>query len=167
MSDVFKFPNGYDVTVCRKKDILDCIDKNIIDKEIAHAIVEHCEIQAAEFIKEGRWAGIPFIGSIRKSKNKELIKTDEQQLLIEDAKENLEKDKYILFRKTLNIENAKQIKQERYYKYITSIAVNKNRRLYKKLCKTKGETYARLFLFCSMEVTALNNEYINIYNNEL
>ena len=32
MADTFKFPNGgYDVTICRKQDILDCIDKNIID----------------------------------------------------------------------------------------------------------------------------------------
>ena len=36
MSEQFKFPNGgYEVTVLRKQDILDCIDDNIIDKEIA------------------------------------------------------------------------------------------------------------------------------------
>ena len=35
MSEQFKFPNGgYEVTVLRKQDILDCIDDNIIDKEL-------------------------------------------------------------------------------------------------------------------------------------
>lgn len=163
MADTFKFPNnGYDVTICKKQDILDCIDKNIVDKEIALAIVEHCEFQAAQFIREGRWTGLPFIGNIRKSKTKELLKSTEQQILIAEAKEYLNKDQYILFRKELNKENARQISQERYYRYITSIAVNKNKKLYKHLCKTKGDVFARLFLFCSYQVTAVNNEYINL-----
>ena len=32
MEDTYKFPGGYDVAVFRKQDVLDCIDKNIIDK---------------------------------------------------------------------------------------------------------------------------------------
>ena len=36
MSDIYKFPSGgYEVTVFKKQDILDCIDNNILDKEIA------------------------------------------------------------------------------------------------------------------------------------
>ena len=34
-TEVRTFPNGYDVRVVRKQDILDCIDDNIIDKDIA------------------------------------------------------------------------------------------------------------------------------------
>ena len=167
MADTFKFPNGgYDVTICRKQDILDCIDKNIIDKDIAMAIVEHCEFQAASFIKEGRWAGIPFIGNIRTPKTVQMLKTDEQQALIQDAKEQLGKEQYIMFRKQLNKENAKQISQDRYYRYVTSIAVHANKKLFRKLCDTKGEVYARLFLFCSREVVAISNEYINLEDYE-
>lgn len=167
MADTFKFPNGgYDVTICRKQDILDCINKNIIDKDIAIAVVEHCEFQAASFIREGRWTGIPFIGNIRIPKTIQMLKTNEQQALIQDAKEQLGKEQYIMFRKKLNKENAKQISQDRYYRYITSIAVNNNRKLFRKLCDTKGEVYARLFLFCSREVVAVNNEYINLENYE-
>lgn len=168
MADIFKFPNGgYDVTICRKKDILECIDENIIDKDVALAIVEHCEYTAADYIKEGVWAGIPFIGNIRISKTKQLLKSDEQQALIAEAKENLDKDKYILFRKRLNKENVKRISQDRYYRYITSIAVSNNRKLFKHLCKTKGEVFARVYLFCSYEVTAVTNEYIKVEDNEL
>lgn len=167
MADTFKFPNGgYDVTILRKKDILDCIDQNIVDKEIAIAIVENCEFQAAEFIKEGRWTGIPFIGNIRVPKTKELFQSAEQQALINEAKEQLDREQYIIFRQRLNKENVKQISQNRYYKYITSIAVKRNRKLYKKLCDKKGETYARLFLYASHEVVATNNEYIKLESYE-
>ena len=94
MADIYKFPSGgYEVTVCKKQDILDCIDKNIIDKEVALAIVERCEIDAANFLKEGRWTGIPFIGNIRIPKLKQLEESPEQQALIAEAKANLEYNK--------------------------------------------------------------------------
>lgn len=167
MADTFKFPNGgYDVTICRKRDILDCIDKNIVDKDIALAIIEHCEFQAAAFIREGRWTGIPFIGNIRKPKTVELLRSDEQKALIEDAKNQLEKEQYIMFRKQLNKDNVKRIANDRYYRYITSIAVNNNRKLFRKLCNTKGEVYARLFLYCSHEVVAVSNEYLRLEDYE-
>lgn len=167
MSDIYKFPNnGYDVIVCKKQDILDCIDSNIIDKEIALEIVSQCELDAANFIREGRWTGIPFIGNIRIPKSKLMEKDPAQQALIEEAKEQLDPKQYILFRKQLNVNNTQRIKQERYYKYIVSIAVNKNRKLYKELCKTKGEVYARIFLFASKNITSINNEYVNLEDNE-
>ena len=167
MADTLKFPNGgYDVTICRRQDIIDCIDKNIVDQDIALAVINHCEFQAASFIKEGRWAGIPFIGNIRVPKTVQMIRSDEQKALIEDAKEQLGKERYIMFRKQLNKENAKQIKHNRYYKYITSIAVNNNRKLYKKLCATKGEVYARLFLYSSYNIVAVNNEYVMLEDYE-
>lgn len=168
MADTFKFPNeGYDVTICRKKDILECIDKNIVDKDVAMAIIEHCEYTAAEYIKQGKWAGIPFIGNIRMSQSKKLIKSDEQQALIAEAKEQLDKEKYILFRKQLNKDNAKQIAKERYYKYIVSKVANKNRKLFNKLCKEKGEHYARVYMFSIYELTPVINESIKIIDDEL
>ena len=40
MADTYKFPGGgYDVTVFKKQDVLDCIDKNILDKDVAYEIV--------------------------------------------------------------------------------------------------------------------------------
>ena len=41
MADTYKFPGGgYDVTVFKKQDVLDCIDKNILDKDVALAVIE-------------------------------------------------------------------------------------------------------------------------------
>lgn len=167
MADTYKFPGGgYDVTVFKKQDVLDCIDKNILDKDVALAFIEQLEVDAANFLKEGRWTGIPFIGNIRIPKLRQLEESPEQQALIAEAKEKLDADKYILFRTQLGKENSKHIKQERYYRYITSIAISHNRRLYKKLCKEKGEYFARIYLYASYNITSLDNEYIIFYNDE-
>lgn len=167
MSDVFKFPNGgYEVSICRKQDILDCIDKNIIDKDIALAIVEQCEMDVANFIKEGRWVSIPFIGNIRIPKNRLMEEDPEQQALIEEAKQNLEKDKYILFRKQLHIENAKSIKNNRYYNYVTSMSITKNRKLYRSISKERGEVYARIYMYSINTIVAVDNEYDILIENE-
>uniref|UniRef100_A0AAU8MIM0 DNA binding protein HU beta n=1 Tax=Geladintestivirus 2 TaxID=3233134 RepID=A0AAU8MIM0_9CAUD len=162
MSDINKFPNGYNVTVCRKQDILDCIDKNILDKEVVLEIIDDLEHQIAEGISQDRWMGIPFIGSIRRSKNKKLLDTPEQKALIEEAKSELDKQQYILFRTRLNKDNAKRIKEDRYYRYITSLAIGKNRLVFNKLCKLKGEAFARLYLYASYNVVAQNNEYVSL-----
>ena len=167
MGDTYKFPGGgYDVTVFKKQDVLDCIDKNILDKDVALAFIEQLEVDAANFLKEGRWTGIPFIGNIRIPKLKQLEESPEQQALIAEAKKNLDADKYILFRTQLGKENSKHIKQERYYRYITSIAISHNRRLYKKLCEEKGEYFARIYLYASYNITSLDNEYIIFDNDE-
>lgn len=166
MADTFKFPQGYDVAVYRKQDILDCIDENIIDKDIALTIVKQCEVDCAEFIRQGRWAAIPFIGNIRESKI-ELAKEDpEKQALIEEAKSQLDREQYIMFRKELFKEDIKKIKHDRYYKYIVSIEANKNKKLFKKLCNTKGEIYARLRMFINHNIKVITTEYLSLIEHE-
>lgn len=163
MADLYKFPNGgYEVEVVKKQDILDCIDENILDKDIALEIITQLEVDAANFIKEGRWTGIPYIGNIRIPKYKLLEQSSEQKELIAEAKENLDKDKYIIFRRQLTYNNKKQIKAQRYYDYVLSMAVNHNRKLFKTLSKEKGELYARIYLYSTSNVTAVDNEYETI-----
>lgn len=167
MTETFKFPHGgYEVNVCRKQDILDCIDANIIDKEIALAIVEQCEMDAADFIRQGRWISIPFIGNIRIPKNKLMEEDPEQQALIQEAKETLDTDKYILFKKRLRTNNAIQVKNNRYYNYVTSMSITKNRKLYRKLSKERGEAYAKLYMYSINTVVAVDNEYDILIGDE-
>lgn len=167
MSDIFKFPNGgYEVSICRKQDILDAIDSNIIDKEIALSIVEQCELDCEAFVRKGRWAGIPYIGNIRVPKGTQLMNDPEQQALIDEAKALLEKDKYILFRKQLFADNKKRIKQNRYFSYITSISANKNKKLYRKLSRTKGEAYAKIYMFSIANLISVNNEIEILIDDE-
>ena len=102
MSDVFKFPNGYDVTVCRKQDILDCLDANIIDKDVVLAVITQGELDASNFIKAGRWAGIPFLGSIRIPKRSLKLESTEVKTLLDDARQSMNTEQYMIFRQKLN-----------------------------------------------------------------
>lgn len=158
MADTYKFPKGFDVTVVKKKDIIDCIDENIVDKEVAMAIIDQCEIDIANFIRQGRWVGVPFMGSIRVPEDRKLLHSKEQQELISEAYDTLDTEKYILFRKQLSADNAKKVKSQRYFNYITSIQANKHRKEYKKLCDERGEHYAKLKMFFSANIVAVENE---------
>ena len=161
MSEQFKFPNGgYEVTVLRKQDILDCIEDNIIDKEIALAIVEQCEIDAATCLAQGRWTGLPYIANVGVPAHIQTLHKKENEELLEIAKDELEGKKYIMFRKELAGEAAKHAKQERLYRYLVSIAVRANKRLYRKLCNENGEYYARIYLYACKNITATDNEYV-------
>lgn len=159
MADVYRFPNrGYDVVVCKKQDILDCIDKNITDKEVLIDIIKQCELDAANFIKQGRWTGIPFIGNIRLNQFKQLIKTEENQELLSEAKEVLNHEQYVMFRKQISRDTANKIKTQRYFNYIVSIAINRNKQTYRKLCKEKGEHFANVFLFANYHYTCFDRD---------
>lgn len=158
MADICKFPGGYDVKVVKKQDIIKCIDDNIVDKAVAMAIIDQCEIDIANFIKQGKWTGIPFMGNIRIPEVRKLFHSEEQQELLKEASENLDKEKYVLFRRQLSAENAKKVKNQRYFNYITSIQANKHRKEYRKLCDEKGEHYAKLKMFFSANIVAVENE---------
>lgn len=143
MSDTLKFPGGYDVTVVRKQDILDCLDANIVDKDVVLAVISQCEIDAADFIQSGRWTGIPFLGNIRLPKRVLKYRTPEVQELINEAKNTMDKDRYLVFRQRLGTDIKIEEKQERFYRYIVSHFVNNNRKFYNKLVTKHGEKIAQ------------------------
>ena len=148
MSENFKFPNGgFDVLVLRKQDILDCIDKNIIDKDVALDIVRQCEVDATNFLLEGRWTGIPYIGSIRIPQARLIRETQEYDELIKQARETYSPQRYAIFRKHLSADIHKQVKKDRLYNYELSQCVTKNRKLFMKLCETRGELLARIQIY--------------------
>ena len=114
MTDTYKFPGGNDVKVVRKEDIINTINCNIVDKEVALAIVKQCEVDAANFLRKGRWTGIPFIGSIRVPKRVQRMRTKEVQDLLEEAKNvlaDLKKASYV-------VENVKNNLNQTIYKTI-------------------------------------------------
>lgn len=162
MSDVFNFPNnGYAVKVLRKEDVLASIDKNIIDKDVALAIVKRCEIDAANFLKEGRWAGIPFMGSIRIPKTVQMMNSSESKELLKEAQDSLEKSKYLLFRKNYANEIGKQVKLDRYYRYMVSKFIGRNPKIFYYATDKYNDLYARVLCYTLAEaITEINNEQI-------
>lgn len=162
MSDTFRFPNGYDVHICRKREVIATIDENIIDKDVALLIVKQCELDAANFLREGRWAGLPFMGNIRVPKSKQILNSVETKELIEDARETLDKDKYVLFRKNLTIDIGKRIKAERYYKYIAAKFISKNARFFNRTSKKYGDYYARILCYTLADINIVSSTWQNL-----
>ena len=155
MNDTIKMPGGgYDVKVVRKEDILKCIDSNILDKDIMMEFINQFEVDATNFLGQGRWTSLPYIGTLRKNQYKEALNSKENKELIETAKESLDRDKYIIFRKNLRDDTAKSIKRERLYKYTLSQVVKKNKSFYDYLEKTKGEKIARVVCYSMFELTS-------------
>lgn len=160
MKDVYNFPNGgYEVRIVRRSEVLEAIDKNIIDKDIALAIVERCELDCANFLREGRWANIPYIGNIRIPKAKQLIKSEEQQTLISDAYDNLNTDSYLMFRKQLNQYNAQRARFEKSYNYLLAIMVNRYNKYYNYLKRNKGDYKARITVYTFASLDPLTEDF--------
>ena len=162
MQDTYKFPGGKDVKVVRKEDIINTINTNIVDTEVALAIVRQCEVDAVNFMKKGRLTGIPFMGTIKVPDTVKMSQTKEQKDLILAAMETTTNEQFVMFRRNLAYDNKVKIKARKYYNYVLSLSVAKNRNQFKKMCKEKGEAYARLHFFLLYSVTSVNNEYIPV-----
>ena len=162
MQDTYKFPGGKDVKVVRKEDIINTIKTNIVDTEVALAIVRQCEVDAVNFMKKGRLTGIPFMGTIKVPDTIRMSQTKEQKDLILAAMETNTNEQFVMFRRNLAYDNKVKIKARKYYNYVLSLSVAKNRNQFKKMCKERGEAYARLHFFLLYSVTSVNNEYIPV-----
>ena len=162
MQDTYKFPGGKDVKVVRKEDIINTIKTNIVDTEVALAIVRQCEVDAVNFMRKGRLTGIPFMGTIKVPDTIRMSQTKEQKDLILAAMETNTNEQFVMFRRNLAYDNKIKIKARKYYNYVLSLSVAKNRNQFKKMCKERGEAYARIHFFLLYSVTSVNNEYIPI-----
>lgn len=162
MGETRRFPpEGYEVTLLRKQDVLKCIDENIIDKEIALEIVRRCEIDATNFLENGRWAGIPFLGNIRIPKIVQTFLSEDTQQLMAEAKQNLDANKYLLFRKQFATNAVKREDRERFYKYELSKFIGKNLKTFRALSSKHGDKLARIICFTLRNMTVVT-EY-NLY----
>lgn len=161
MSDIFKFPKGYEVKVLRKEDVIASINANIIDKDVALEIVRKCELDAANFLREGRWASIPFIGSIRIPKTTKKFTSAETKAILEEAESALDRDKYLIFRKSIANDIGKQVKIERYYRYIVSKFAGKNTKTFKKFANKYGDVVARIICYTLSELSIAETDMIN------
>lgn len=148
MAEKFQFPRGgYQVEVLRKEDILNTINNNIIDKDIALDIIRKCEQDAIDYLQKGEWVSIPYIGSIRIPDTVKMFSDKEHQAILKSAEEELDEQKYILFRRSLANEIGKRVKVNRYVDYIVSKFVTANKKLYKRINDKHGEHVAKFLCY--------------------
>lgn len=161
MLETFRFPNGgYDVTVCRRKDVIESIDSKTVDIEILDALVAQCEKDVEQFLKDGHWTGIPYLGNLRIPKHKQKFKEINGAELVATARETLNQDQYNAFKKEFNHHIAVSVEQERLYKYQTSMFVTKHRWQYNKYLKdrraskcTDKNVFARFMCYSCINLT--------------
>lgn len=165
MEQTRKFPSTtHDVIVVRKKDILDCIDKNITDKELALEVIKRCEIDCASFLKAGKWASIPFIGNIRIPKAIQIFKDENQIETLRDCKEVLDTEQYVMFKKQLCSNNEQRARHERTFNYTVSIMANRYSSRYKRVLNEKGIHAAKIDIFSISNLNIVNEDHIKEYN---
>ncbi len=137
------FPySNIEITIVKKDDILKTIDENILDKEIANELISHLEVRAEKSLRDHKWTGFPYLGSIRIPPGL----SDETLNRQRDAKEwafrNLEKNEYLMFVKQCAYDNHQINKYRAYFDVLKTRAINKNRIKYNILCSNKGKNYA-------------------------
>lgn len=167
MADIIKFPNGgYDVTIIRKQDVLDCIDANIIDKEVALDLIAKLEIDAMSVVNSGMKANIPFLGSIQMKTTRKIYDSADVKESIIDARNTLDKDSYIMFRKKLSKTVAEQASYDKFYQWRANAIVKANPKKFRELAAAKGEHFAKFYLFSLDKMCAVDNEVIYLeYGN--
>ena len=160
MTDTLKFPNGYDVVVCRRDDIMECIDENIIDKELVLEVINNCELNASKFISEGRWTGIPFLGNIKVPDTQKILLQEDTKEIIDYAKESLSKEKYILFRQELHNDIRETTKEKRFANWKLSLFLSKNKSFYKLMqLRYKSESIAKFVCYTCIELNEVNRAW--------
>ena len=160
MADTLKFPNGYDVIVCRRDDIMECIDENIIDKELVLEVINNCELNASKFISEGRWTGIPFLGNIKVPDTQKILNSQETKDIIDYAKQSLPKDKYILFRQELHTDVRETTKEKRFANWKLSLFLSKNKMFYRLMrLRYNSENIAKFVCYTCIELNEVNRAW--------
>lgn len=143
-----QYPNGFKVAIIKKEDLIKTIEDNIIDKNVAYELINSLSCDIAKNIEEERWTSVPYMFTLQPNLLKRI--NDKNKEVIDDARNVLSKEDYIIFKKDLNKFTTEQIRLERVSKYKASMFASKNTWLYRKFL-THGNSFATCmcyFLSC-------------------
>lgn len=164
MSRICKYPNGYEFTVIDKRDVLKCIDDNIIDKDVALAVVSFCEAQACKLVGERGMGSIPYFGRIETSKSDRDIMTSDKKDLLEEAKVVLDKERFVLFRNNLYNEVHQNIRSQKIFITTANILISRNRGLYNRMINITGISFAKVYFYSLYFINCVDNVIDNDVN---
>lgn len=170
--DFRRFPKGYSVRVVRKEDIIATLDANVTDKDVVLDVIKHCEVSAANYISNGRWASIPYMGSLKLNLNKIKVKNTIKEFReasdeVTDKTDAQERARYYLFKKELTAKANRELNAQRYYNYIVALGINKHPKEYERVYRAFGKVTARLYIYFLMNVVAIDNRYEYEYSDAL
>ena len=143
MKDTRTFPDGYELNIVRRSDILNELRDTVTDFDVVMEVVTHCEKEVGQRLLKGEWAGLPFMGNFKINEVTQINKTEERRELYKDMKKELTKEEFRSFRKDLALSDNIQIEREKRYNREATVAANVNLKRYRKLCTTVGIAFAK------------------------
>uniref|UniRef100_A0AAU8MFY8 DNA binding protein n=1 Tax=Geladintestivirus 3 TaxID=3233135 RepID=A0AAU8MFY8_9CAUD len=154
--EVRKFPWGVhpeNVTLVNKNDVLRTIDDNIIDKQVAYELITMLELNLGEYVATGITAAIPFVGKIKQRSGSLALKLHKDEL--DTARETMDREHYIMFRKSICREEVCRANYNKLYKYEISMLANKirNRKTYWNLVDEIGAARTDMLFHGALHLT--------------
>lgn len=142
-----KFPySNYDVVIVEKDDILKTIDDNIIDKEVARALIDSLEIKAYDYLKDEKGVSFPYLGTIRIPDGLKRENRLRNKEAIQFAYEHFDKPRYVAFIKDMSRLNKERMNFRALLNSAFEIMKRKYPDVYKEIYNKKGELSAKLIL---------------------
>lgn len=153
----------YVIVIKRKEDIIQTIQKDILDGEILDDIISSLERSIAHGIAARQWVSLPYIGNI--SLNKGYISALNNRSKFDTAKKVMNKNQYLVFRKQIIKEEKLRIVREKNIEWFIRRAKEKHKKLHKELTKRYGESYANMYCYFKNLVSIIeepvNEEFVD------
>lgn len=143
--------NANDVTIVHKEAVLETINQNIVDKDIALDLIIQLEKDAADYITQGKITGVPYIGRVEFKVGSIAIRNHAEELA--EAKKHLDQEQFLAFKKDIAVEAIEHAKYESFFRYRASMGIKRNRRTYANLVQDKGEAYAKIKMFTRIVIS--------------
>lgn len=140
----------YKVVVVPKSEIIETIQKNILDGEILKDIIDGLERTAAESISNCAYTSLPYIGSVKPDLRKYSIHQNRE--ILKDARDNKTKEDYLVFKRNLTNSELLRIEAAKKVEHYKDLAKRRYKRLYNKIADDKGELYAVIAVYCKIMI---------------
>lgn len=124
----------------KKEDILERLHKDNTDTEIINSIITNIENTILEGVNKNLCVAIPYMGRVYKDRYREVFK--EARIILHNAKDNLTKEEYVEYRKSVFQSYIKRVDKEFKSKQIVERLIRLNKKKYNKLYAACGKTYA-------------------------
>lgn len=145
IADADSLNNEYSFIVKNKNDILNEIPfKDDDDRLLTDSIISSLEKHAAENIRNNNIVQLPYIGVIRKSPLREVMRSNYDNF--RQARKTMNKEEYKEYVKGIVNDGKKKIKDEDNYKYRIKRLISRNKKTYERYYINLGKTYANVYI---------------------
>ena len=164
-SDIETLNNEYSFLVKNKTDILnelDFIDED--DRLLTESIINNLERHASENIKNNNIVQLPYIGVIRKSPLREVMRSNYDNF--RQARKTMNKEEYKTYVANIINEGKQKIKEAEDIKYRFKRLISRNKKTYDRYYINLGKNYANVYILALslLDYVEFNQEVQDMYD---